>query len=161
MCIIPHQSASHQLSLSYHLQQSLPNNNITSTIQTANHNITHMHLLCSGLFAPFFSFSEEGCWTTTCIVVTPPGMSHNGLRHSPSVLLFSNIFPALINLTSFTVLGPLSFSLGHWARILSFKVATLVATGKLLGPISDPSVNLNLISNWSCTPAIFRDLRHN
>ena len=31
--------------------------------------------------------------------------------------------------------------------MLSFKVATVVATGKLLGPISDPSVNLNLISN--------------
>jgi hypothetical protein len=105
MCIIPHQSASHQLSLSYQLQQSLPvvemgnthpkmgetlkslnyisnsiilptkkekekkrrrknypyppNNNITSTIQTANHNITHMHLLCSGLFAPFFSVQLE------------------------------------------------------------------------------------------------------
>lgn len=55
-------------------------------------------------------FSQEGCWTTTCMVVTPPGMSHNGLWHSPSVLLFSNIFPALINLTSFTVLGPFSFS---------------------------------------------------
>jgi len=55
-------------------------------------------------------FSTEDGWTTTCMVVTPPGMSHSGLWHSPTVLLFSSIFPALINLTSFNVLGPFSFS---------------------------------------------------
>lgn len=54
--------------------------------------------------------SRIGVWTTTCMVVTPPGISHKGLLHSPSVLLFSSIFPALINFTSFTVLGPFCFS---------------------------------------------------
>lgn len=43
-------------------------------------------------------------------MVTPPGVSTRGLLHSPTVLLFSNIFPALINFTSLMVLGPLSFS---------------------------------------------------
>lgn len=49
--------------------------------------------------------------------------------------------------------------LGHCARILSFNVETLVAAGKLLGPISDPSLNRNLISNWSCTPAMINDFK--
>lgn len=54
--------------------------------------------------------SIGGAWTKTCMVVTPPGTSHNGLLHSPNVLLFSRILPALIIFTSFTVLGPFSFS---------------------------------------------------
>ncbi|KAK2413075.1 membrane-anchored ubiquitin-fold protein [Trifolium repens] len=55
-----------------------------------------------------------GC-TTTCIVVTVPGASHKGLWlwHSPTVLLFSNIFPALIIFKSFIVLGPISLSSKH------------------------------------------------
>ena len=42
--------------------------------------------------------------------------------------------------------------------MLSFNVATLVAAGKVLGPMSDPSVNRNLISNCSCTPDILQFL---
>lgn len=61
------------------------------------------------IFAEIKPFSSCG-WTTTCMVVTAPGISHNGLLHSPTVLLFSNILPALINLMSFTVCGPSSFS---------------------------------------------------
>lgn len=33
--------------------------------------------------------------------------------------------------------------------MLSFKVATLAAAGKLFGPISDPSIKRNLISSES------------
>lgn len=55
-------------------------------------------------------FSVVGGCTTTCIVVTVPGASHRGLWHSPTVLLFSNIFPALINFKSFIVFGPFSLS---------------------------------------------------
>lgn len=58
-----------------------------------------------GIPVPF----SEGGRTTTCIVVTSAA-SQIGLLHSPNVLLFSNTFPAFINLTSFTVLGPFSFS---------------------------------------------------
>lgn len=130
-------------------------NDTIPLLWTANYNITHTHLFCFGWFIVFFSFSKWGGWTTTCMVVTPPGILHNGLLHSPTVLLFSSIFPALINLTSFTVFGPFSFSLGHWERMLSFKVATLVAGENVLGPISDPSVNRNLISNWSGVADIF------
>lgn len=127
-----------------------------SSLRTAIYSITHTHLFGFCSFDAFFSFSKGGGWTTTCMIVTPPGISHNGLLQSPTVMLLSSIFPALINLTSFTVLGPFSFSLGHRARMLSFKFATLVAAGKLLGPISDPSINRNLISNWSCTPDIIQ-----
>lgn len=127
-------------------------------LQTVSYNILHPHLFCFRPFDSFFPLSEGGAWTKTCMVVTPPGTSHNGLLHSPKVLLFSRIFPALIIFTSFTVLGPFSLSLGHWERMLSFKVATLAAAGKLLGPMSDPSVNLNLISNWSCASAILQIL---
>lgn len=105
------------------------------------------HLFCGDWSPAFFSFSKLGGWITTCMVVTLPGMSYNGLLQSLSVLLFSKILPALIIFTSLTVLGPFSFSLGHCARTLSFKVAMLVAAGKVLGPISDPSFNRNLISN--------------
>jgi len=52
---------------------------------------------------------EVGARTTTCIVVIPE-KSQIGLLHSDRVLLFSNIFPALISLISFTVLGPFSLS---------------------------------------------------
>lgn len=41
---------------------------------------------------------------------------------------------------------------GHWEMILSFKEATLVAIGKLEGPINDPSIKRNLISSESGTP---------
>lgn len=124
---------------------------------SCSYNITQTHLFCFDCLDDLFSLSMEDGWTTTCMVVTPPGISQRGLRHSPTVLLFSSILPALINLRSFTVLGPCSLSLGHWARTLSFKVETLVAAGKVLGPISDPSVNRNLISSWSCTTAIFEE----
>jgi len=127
-------------------------------LPTASYNILHPHLFCFRPFESFFPLSEGGAWTKTCMVVTPPGTSHKGLLHSPKVLLFSRIFPALIIFTSFTVLGPFSLSLGHWERMLSFKVATLAAAGKLLGPMSDPSVNLNLISNWSCASVILQIL---
>lgn len=55
-------------------------------------------------------FSGGVGWTTTCIVVTPPGISHKGFLHSPTVVLFSNILPALINFKSSTVLGPFPLS---------------------------------------------------
>lgn len=55
-------------------------------------------------------FSVTGGWMMTCIVVTAPTRLETGLRQSLTVLLFSNTFPALINFTSFTVLGPFSFS---------------------------------------------------
>lgn len=82
-------------------------------LQTVSYNILHPHLFCFRPFDSFFPLSEGGAWTKTCMVVTPPGTSHNGLLHSPKVLLFSRIFPALIIFTSFTVLGPFSLSLGH------------------------------------------------
>lgn len=80
-------------------------------VGTEYHSIMQRHLFCFMSSDAFFSFSWAGGWTTTCMVVTPPGISHNGLLHSATVLLFSNILPALINLTSFTVRGPLSFSI--------------------------------------------------
>jgi hypothetical protein len=43
-------------------------------------------------------------------VVTAPEKLPTGLLQSPTVLLFSNILPALISLTSFTVFGPFSLS---------------------------------------------------
>jgi len=52
---------------------------------------------------------EVGARTMTCIVVIPE-KSQIGLLHSDRVLLFSSIFPALISLRSFTVLGPFSLS---------------------------------------------------
>lgn len=55
-------------------------------------------------------FSWGGWLTTTCMVVIPPGTSHSPLLHSPTVLLFSNICPALIIFKSFTVLGAFALS---------------------------------------------------
>lgn len=91
--------------------------------------------------------------TTTCMVMTPPGSSPTGTRDSAKVLLFSRIFPALINFMSLIVLGPFAFSLGHCARMLSFKVPTVVVGAYLLGPMSVPSYRRNLSSN-SSSPAI-------
>lgn len=42
-----------------------------------------------------------------------------------------------------------SLPLGHCARTLSFKVATVVADKYLLGPTSVPSWSLNLTSKYS------------
>jgi hypothetical protein len=69
------------------------------------------HLKSFAFFAALLSdcLPEVGARTTTCIVVIPE-KSQIGLLHSDKVLLFSNIFPALISLTSFTVLGPFSLS---------------------------------------------------
>lgn len=58
---------------------------------------------------PVFAFAKDGC-TTTCMVITPLGSSPNGTLHWPTVLLFSNIFPALISLTSFAALGAIFLS---------------------------------------------------
>lgn len=95
-------------------------------------------------------------FTTTCMVMTPPRSSPIGTLDSAKVLLFSKILPAFISFMSLIVLGPVPLSLGHWARMLSFKVATVVAGGYLLGPISVPSCSRNLSSNWSCPPAIVK-----
>lgn len=116
------------------------------------------HLKSFAFFAALFSdcFPEVGARTTTCIVVIPE-KSQIGLLHSDRVLLFSNIFPALISLRSFTVLGPFSLSLGHWAMMVSLSVATVDAGGKRLGPMSVPSGSRNLISNCSWTADISGD----
>lgn len=47
---------------------------------------------------------------TTCIVMTPPGISLRGSRDSESVVLFSSILPALISFISLMDLGPFSLS---------------------------------------------------
>lgn len=98
----------------------------------------HEHLLFSGLFHGCFSgpLSEAGGCTTTCIVMAPPGNSPTVTLDSANDLLFSRIFPALIKFISLIVLGLFSFPLGHCARILSFKFATIVAGAYLLGPMS-------------------------
>lgn len=61
-------------------------------------------------FANDLPLSVVGGRTTTCIVMTPPGISLTGDRDSARVLLFSNIFPAFMSFNSFIVLGPFSFS---------------------------------------------------
>lgn len=58
---------------------------------------------------PVFVLAKDGC-TTACIVITPFGSSPNGILHCPTVLLFSKIFPALINLTSFAAFGAIFLS---------------------------------------------------
>ena len=58
---------------------------------------------------PLF-LSACGGRTTTCIVITPPGISPTGTWDSASVRLFSNILPALISFKSLTVFGAISLS---------------------------------------------------
>jgi hypothetical protein len=58
---------------------------------------------------PLF-LSACGGRTTTCIVITPPGISPTGTRDSASVRLFSNILPPLISFKSLTVFGAISLS---------------------------------------------------
>lgn len=46
-----------------------------------------------------------GGLTTTCIVIAPPGTSPTGTLDCETVLLFSRILPALINLISLIDFG--------------------------------------------------------
>lgn len=63
--------------------------------------------------SPVFVLANDGC-TTACIVITPFGSSPRCILHCPTVLLFSKIFPALINLTSFAALGAIFLSVSRW-----------------------------------------------
>jgi hypothetical protein len=56
------------------------------------------------------ALSFVGGRKTTCMVITHPGISPKITLESASVLLFSKILPAFINLRSLIVFGPFCFS---------------------------------------------------
>lgn len=60
---------------------------------------------------------------TTCMVMTHPGISPKITLESASVLLFSKILPAFINLRSFIVFGPFCFSAQTTQFYLSISLA--------------------------------------
>lgn len=66
-----------------------------------------MNPISQGL--PVLALAKDGC-TTACMVITPLGSSPNGILHCATVLLFSKIFPALINFTSFAAFGAIFLS---------------------------------------------------
>jgi hypothetical protein len=72
--------------------------------------------------------------------VVIPEKSQIGLLHSERVLLFSNIFPALISLRSFTVLGPFSLSVELRGKGKN--------TTKLLGRMRQKSTQENSTVVW-------------
>jgi len=114
-------------------------------------------LVPSSTFFSVFTLAKDGC-TTTCMVMTPFGSSPKGVLHWPTVLLFSRILPAFINLTSFAAVGANFLSLGHSEMILSLSIATVEALEYRNGPMSVPSYNRNLSSTKSssgiCNPLI-------
>lgn len=69
-------------------------------------NLENMHISRK---LPVFAFAKDGC-TTACMVITPFGSSPKGALHWPTVLLFSNTFPAFISFMSFAPLGTIFLS---------------------------------------------------
>lgn len=77
--------------------------------------------------SPVFVLANDGC-TTACIVITPFGSSPRCILHCPTVLLFSKIFPALINLTSFAALGAIFLSVSQWN--ISLRTGSYIFEGR-------------------------------
>lgn len=82
---------------------------MTTRNESSKNECNAQNKVVDGVVVPL-ALSFVGGRKTTCMVITQPGISPSITLESASVLLFSKIFPAFINLRSFIVFGPFCFS---------------------------------------------------